>query len=46
MRPTVSCGPWRSGRASRVLDRTDDLVIAARELYADLRRADADGHDA
>jgi L-threonylcarbamoyladenylate synthase len=30
----------------RVLDRTDDLVLAARTLYADLRRADDDGLDA
>ena len=35
-----------AGAAVRVLDRTDDLVVAARELYADLRRADADGLDA
>lgn len=35
----------RSGRRSRVLDRTDDLVAAARLLYADLRAADADGLD-
>lgn len=33
-----------SGRA-RILDRTDDLVTAAHELYADLRAADADGLD-
>jgi len=35
-----------SGEAVRVLDRTRDLVVAARELYADLRAADADGLDA
>lgn len=29
-----------------LLDRTGDLVVAARELYADLRRADSDGLDA
>jgi L-threonylcarbamoyladenylate synthase len=33
------------GSAVRILDRTGDLVVAARELYADLRRADADGLD-
>ncbi len=36
----------RQGQRVRVLDRTDDLVTAARELYADLRRADDDGLDA
>jgi L-threonylcarbamoyladenylate synthase len=35
-----------AGRRVAVLDRTDDLVIAARELYADLRRADDEGLDA
>jgi L-threonylcarbamoyladenylate synthase len=37
----------RSGREQRVrvLDRTDDLVVAARELYADLRQADGDRLD-
>lgn len=34
------------GAAVDVVDRTDDLVVAARELYADLRRADAVGLDA
>lgn len=34
------------GRSARVLDRTGDLVVAAHELYADLRAADADGLDA
>lgn len=34
-----------NGRRVRTLDRTDDLVMAARLLYADLRRADADGLD-
>ena len=34
------------GQKVRVLDRTDDLVVAARELYADLRRADRDRLDA
>jgi L-threonylcarbamoyladenylate synthase len=34
-----------AGERSRVLDRTDDLVAAAHELYADLRRADDDGLD-
>jgi L-threonylcarbamoyladenylate synthase len=34
------------GERARLLDRTDDLVAAARELYADLRRADDDGLDA
>lgn len=33
------------GRRVRLLDRTDDLVVAAHELYADLRAADADGLD-
>jgi L-threonylcarbamoyladenylate synthase len=33
------------GQQARVLDRTDDLVVAARELYADLRRADIDRVD-
>lgn len=35
----------RHGRRVGVLDRTADLTVAARELYADLRRADADGLD-
>jgi L-threonylcarbamoyladenylate synthase len=34
------------GERVRVLDRTGDLVLAARELYADLRRADRDRLDA
>ncbi len=34
------------GQQVRVLDRTDDLVVAARELYSDLRRADRDRLDA
>ena len=34
------------GQRARVLDRTDDLVIAARELYADLRAADDERLDA
>ena len=34
------------GQAVRVLDRTDDLVEAARRLYADLREADTDRLDA
>lgn len=33
------------GRTARMLDRTDDLVAAARELYRDLRAADSDGID-
>jgi L-threonylcarbamoyladenylate synthase len=33
------------GEIVGVLDRTDDLVEAARMLYADLRAADADGLD-
>lgn len=36
----------RAGRRAGVLDRTDDLVAAARLLYADLRDADAAGLDA
>ena len=35
-----------NGASVRVLDRTCDLVVAARELYADLRAADADGVEA
>ena len=35
-----------AGETVRVLDRTDDLVEAARRLYADLRAADADRLDA
>jgi len=34
------------GQAVAVLDRTDDLVVAAHELYADLRAADARALDA
>ena len=34
------------GQHVRVLDRTADLVVAARELYADLRQADRDRLDA
>jgi len=34
------------GERVRLLDRTDDLVLAARELYADLRHADRDRLDA
>jgi L-threonylcarbamoyladenylate synthase len=34
------------GSVVGVLDRSDDLVEAARRLYADLRRADDDGLDA
>jgi L-threonylcarbamoyladenylate synthase len=34
------------GRRAEVLDRTDDLVTAARLLYADLRAADRSGLDA
>lgn len=34
-----------AGRRVGILDRTDDLVVAARRLYADLRRADAIGLD-
>ena len=33
------------GRRAAVLDRTDDLVVAARRLYADLRDADERGLD-
>jgi L-threonylcarbamoyladenylate synthase len=35
-----------AGGRVAVLDRTDDLVVAARSLYADLRQADADELDA
>jgi L-threonylcarbamoyladenylate synthase len=35
-----------TGQHVRVLDRTDDLVLAARRLYADLRDADRDRLDA
>lgn len=35
-----------AGRRADLLDRTDDLVVAARELYADLRAADLEGLDA
>ena len=41
-----SHGDSRAASGSRVLDRTDDLVVAARELYADLRQADRDRLDA
>ena len=34
-----------AGRRTELLDRTDDLVEAAHELYADLRRADREGLD-
>ena len=34
-----------SGERVGVLDRTDDLVVAANRLYADLRAADASGLD-
>lgn len=34
-----------SGRRVGVLDRVDDLVVAAQQLYADLRRADERGLD-
>ena len=34
------------GQRVRVLDRTEDLVVAARELYADLRQADRERLDA
>jgi L-threonylcarbamoyladenylate synthase len=34
-----------AGRRASVLDRTDDLVAYAHELYARLRQADADGDD-
>jgi L-threonylcarbamoyladenylate synthase len=38
---------WRAaGRRVEGLDRTDDLVVAARRLYADLRSADQAGLDA
>ena len=44
---SVEAALRRAGGARvTILDRTDDLVIAARELYADLRRADADRFDA
>jgi L-threonylcarbamoyladenylate synthase len=35
-----------NGERVRVLDRTGDLVVAARELYGDLRQADHDRLDA
>lgn len=35
-----------AGQRVRVLDRTGDLALAARELYGDLRRADRDRLDA
>lgn len=41
-----AAGRTAAGQRVWVLDRTGDLVVAARELYADLRRADADGLDA
>jgi L-threonylcarbamoyladenylate synthase len=34
-----------AGASVRVLDRTSDLVVAARRLYDDLRAADRDGVD-
>lgn len=34
-----------AGRRVAVLDRTDDVVVAAQRLYADLRAADAQGVD-
>ncbi len=34
-----------AGERVDVLDRTDDLVVAANQLYADLRAADAAGLD-
>ncbi|MEO1058838.1 MAG: Sua5 family C-terminal domain-containing protein, partial [Actinomycetota bacterium] len=34
-----------AGRRAAVIDRTDDLVEYAQELYADLRRLDAQGYD-
>jgi L-threonylcarbamoyladenylate synthase len=44
---SIEAARWREGGAAvRVLDRTADLVEAARELYTDLRQADADGLDA
>jgi L-threonylcarbamoyladenylate synthase len=33
------------GERAAVLDRTDDIVVAAQRLYDDLRRADQDGLD-
>lgn len=41
-----AAGRTAAGQRVSVLDRTGDLVVAARELYADLRRADTDGLDA
>jgi L-threonylcarbamoyladenylate synthase len=35
----------RAGQRAAVLDRTEDLVLAARHLYGDLRAADAAGLD-
>ena len=35
----------RAGQRVEVLDRTDDLVVAARHLYDDLRAADRAGVD-
>lgn len=34
-----------AGRVAEILDRTDDLVVAAQQLYADLRSADRRGLD-
>jgi L-threonylcarbamoyladenylate synthase len=43
---TIAIG-WRErGRRVGVLDRTDDLVVAAQRLYADFRAADEAGLDA
>lgn len=42
----VLAGLVAAGRPARLLDRTGDLVVAARELYADLRAADTDALDA
>jgi L-threonylcarbamoyladenylate synthase len=36
----------RAGRRVGILDRTDDDVVAAQHLYADLRAADRQGLDA
>ncbi len=42
----VLAGLTADGHRARILDRTADLVVAAHELYADLRAADADRLDA
>ncbi len=43
----IAAGDLRhGGRRVEVLDRTGDLVVAARELYNDLRAADREGLDA